>query len=148
MNHEDQIKLQALLDGELPPDEARTYLSHVQRDPAAAALLAELRATRQSLKSSPGPVIIPESREFYWSKIASEIERQERRAPARPPSRLLAGLRLLILPTAVVIVLVIIGFALHFHAKPGSPVASGTTTPPPAEPKLAGTDTTNTILGR
>jgi len=148
MTPEEQMKLSALLDGELPPDEARALSAQVEGDPAAAALLAELRTTRQTLRSIEVPVPIAESREFYWSKIAREIERHERRSPARPQSGLLAWLRLLVLPAAVVVVLVIVGFALHFHAQPGTPVATGSQPAPPAEPKLAGADTTNTILGR
>ena len=41
MNWEEQLKLQALLDGELPPDQARALSALVERDPAAADLLAE-----------------------------------------------------------------------------------------------------------
>lgn len=148
MNPEDQLKLQAFLDGELPPDEARALSALVEHDPAAAALLAELRTTRQALRSGEAPAAITESREFYWSKIARDIERHERRSPARPPSGLLGWLRLLVLPATVVVVLVIVGLSLHNHARPASPVATGNQPTPLAEPKLAGADTTNTILGR
>jgi len=148
MNPEDQLKLSALLDGELPPDEARALSALVERDSAAAALLAELRTTRQSLRSGEAPASITESREFYWSKIARDIERQECRSPAQPQSGLLTWLRLLVLPATVVVVLVIVGISLRNHARPASPVAAGHQPAPPAEPKLAGADTTNTILGR
>jgi len=148
MNWEEQLKLQALLDGELPPDQARALSALVERDPAAAALLAELRTARQTLRSGEATAAITESREFYWSKIARDIERQERRSPARPPSGLLAWLRLLVLPATVIVVLVIVGISLHNHAHPASPVATGHQPTPAAEPKLAGADTTNTILGR
>jgi len=148
MNWEEQLKLQALLDGELPPDQARALSALVERDPAAAALLAELRTARQTLRSGEATAAITESREFYWSKIARDIERQERRSPARPPSGLLAWLRLLVLPATVIVVLVIVGISLHNHAHPASPVATGHQPTPAADPKLAGADTTNTILGR
>ena len=148
MNPEDQLKLSALLDGELPPDEARALSALVERDSAAAALLAELRTTRQSLRSGEAPASITESREFYWSKIARDIERQECRSPAQPQSGLLTWLRLLVLPATVVVVLVIVGISLRNHARPASPVAAGHQPAPPAESKLAGADTTNTILGR
>ena len=148
MNPEDQLKLQAFLDGELPPDEARALSALVEHDPAAAALLAELRTTRQTLRSIEVPVPIAESREFYWSKIARDIERNERRSPARRQTGLLAWLRLLVLPATVVVVLVIVGISLHNHARPASPVATGNQPASPAEPKLAGADTTNTILSR
>jgi len=148
MNREDQLKLSALVDGELPPDEARALAALAERDPAAAALLAELRTTRQTLKSGEAPATVTESREFYWSKIARDIERQERRSPTRPSSGLLPWLRLLVLPATVVVVLVIVGISLHNHARPASPVATSSQPPTPAEPKLAGADTTNAILGR
>jgi anti-sigma factor RsiW len=148
MNWEDQLKLQALLDGELPPDEARALSDFVERDPAAAALLAQLRTTRQILRSGEAPCTMTEPREFYWSKIARDIERHERRSRDRQPSGLLAWLRLLVLPAAVVVVLVIVSISLHNHARTASPVATGNQPAPPAEPKLAGADTTNTILGR
>ena len=148
MTPEEQMKLSALLDGELPPDEARALSAQVEGDPAAAALLAELRTTRQTLRSIEVPIPIAESREFYWSKIARDIERQERRTPARPQTGLLAWLRLLVLPATVVVVLVIVSISLHNHARPASPMATGHQPTSPAEPKLAGADTTNPILSR
>jgi hypothetical protein len=42
-------------------------------------LLSELRHTRQDLSHHEQLVQLPESREFFWSKIEKEIERQERR---------------------------------------------------------------------
>ena len=47
MTNEQQLKLQAFLDGELPEREAREILAWTQRDSAAAALLAELKNTRR-----------------------------------------------------------------------------------------------------
>jgi hypothetical protein len=41
----------------------------------ATLLLGELRNTRQALKGSEAMVQLPESREFYWSKISREIAR-------------------------------------------------------------------------
>lgn len=148
MNPDAQLNLQALLDGELPPAEARALAAQVEQDPAAAALLAELRATRQTLHSAKIPLTVPESREFYWSKIARDIARLERRSPVRQKPGLLAWLRLLVLPATLVVVLVIVGLSLHYHARPAAPVATGTQPATPLEPKLAGADTTNTILSR
>ena len=67
MNEEQQLKLQAFLDGELPEDEAREVVSLIARDEGAKALHAELKHTRQALKSSEANVQLPESREFFWS---------------------------------------------------------------------------------
>src|SRR4051812_3107727 len=78
MNEEQQLKLQAFLDGELPERDAREITAWLQRDAAAAALFAELKATRQALAAAETPVALPESREFYWSKIARDLQALER----------------------------------------------------------------------
>ena len=49
MNYEAQLKLQSFLDGELSEGDAREVAAWVARDPQAAALLAELRHTRESV---------------------------------------------------------------------------------------------------
>ncbi len=76
MNNDEQLKLQAFFDGELPENEARAVASWVARDGEAAALLGELRNTRKALSDFESELRLPESREFYWSKISREIERQ------------------------------------------------------------------------
>ena len=55
------------------------------RDREAAALLEELRNTRAALAGFEAEVRLPESREFFWSKIEREIQRLE--APAPRPAR-------------------------------------------------------------
>jgi anti-sigma factor RsiW len=75
MNEEQQLKLQAFLDGELPAGEAREIAALVQRDAAAAALLAELKTTRAALAGAEPAASVPETREFYWSKIEREIRK-------------------------------------------------------------------------
>jgi anti-sigma factor RsiW len=77
-----QLKLQAWLDGELPEAEAAEVKAWVERDAEARALVAELRNTAGALTGNEPEIKLPESREFFWSKIQREIERQE--APARP----------------------------------------------------------------
>jgi anti-sigma factor RsiW len=77
MDHESQLKLQAFVDGELPEPEAREVASWLAKDAEATSLLNELRNTRRALKEAEPAVRVPESREFYWSKIQREIERQE-----------------------------------------------------------------------
>ena len=86
MNFEAQLKLQAYLDGELPEGERRAVESSLAQDADAAALLAELRQTNAALATFEAEIKLPESREFYWSKIEREIRRQEQaaRAQARP----------------------------------------------------------------
>jgi anti-sigma factor RsiW len=78
MNEEQQLRLQAYLDGELPEREARETAAWVESDPAAASLLAGLKAIRQVLAESEPAATLPESREFFWSKIARDIEAPDR----------------------------------------------------------------------
>ena len=82
MNLDDQLKLQAWLDGELPEDEAAAMSDRVARDPEARALMTELQNTATALKDFEAGVKLPESREFFWSKIEREIERSSRAEPA------------------------------------------------------------------
>lgn len=87
MNEEQQLKLQAYLDGELPEPERRRVAAWLANDAAAAALSAELRNTRQAFGHFDAGLKLPESREFYWSKIQREIRRRELSASATQPSR-------------------------------------------------------------
>jgi anti-sigma factor RsiW len=75
MDFETELKLQAYLDGELPEAEARDVAKLLAQDQETVLLLGELRNTRQAIKGSETIVQLPESREFYWSKIEREIER-------------------------------------------------------------------------
>lgn len=77
MDFKTELKLQAYLDGELPEPEARKVAQWLAQDQEAVLLLGELRNTRQAMKGSEGVVQLPESREFYWSKIEREIGRLE-----------------------------------------------------------------------
>ena len=77
MDFDAQLKLQAYLDGELPEKEAAEVARWVASDQEAALLLVELRNTRASLVGYDKRVQLPETREFYWSKIQREIARLE-----------------------------------------------------------------------
>ena len=110
MDYDAQLKLQAFLDGELPEAETNEVANWLARDKEATALLAELRNTRKAMVGFEIEVELPESREFFWSKIEREIQRLEPVAPAREPARFLTFLRSLVAPAAAVAVLVIAGF--------------------------------------
>jgi len=86
MNHEMELKLQAQLDGELSAAEAAEVDRLLQQDPAARALAAELKSTQAILLGNEIPRALPESPDFFWSKVQREIQRLEP-APARqrPP---------------------------------------------------------------
>jgi anti-sigma factor RsiW len=83
MNLDSQLKLQAHLDGELSGKDARQMEAWLADDAEARLLAEELRFAKEALAGNEPEVKLPETREFYWSKIAREIERQEL-APARP----------------------------------------------------------------
>jgi anti-sigma factor RsiW len=76
MNEEAQFKLQAYLDGELPAGETAEVRQWLARDEEARALLAELQHTNTALAGHEAEVKLPETREFFWSKIEREIGRQ------------------------------------------------------------------------
>jgi len=82
MKTEEQLKLMAYLDNEVSSSEARQIASWIE-DAEARALYEELRATKALLcVENEAPVVCPEGRDFYWSKIARGIESAERE-PAR-----------------------------------------------------------------
>ncbi len=110
MDLDTQLKLQAFLDGELPEDEAMAVVSLIARDEEAKALHAELKHTRKALKDSEDTVRLPESREFFWSKIEREIQRLEPVRPAAPSVSLFERLRRLLMPMGAVAALVLAGF--------------------------------------
>ena len=114
MTNEQQLKLQAFLDGELPEREAREILAWTQRDGDAAALLAELKNTRQAMLKSEPHLSMPESREFFWSKIEREIQRLEPPAAATPDVSIFAVLRRFLLPASAIAALIIAGMIAHF----------------------------------
>lgn len=85
MNPEIQLKLQAYLDNELGDAEAREMASLLESDPDAQTLSAELQAVRTLLNGNELEAKLPESREFYWSKIDRAIQQTSdlREASAR-----------------------------------------------------------------
>lgn len=90
MKVEDGIKLQAQLDGELTGREAQEIAALIENDAEARALFAELQQTRSMLTANEPEFRLPESREFYWSKIEREITRlEETPVAAQAPAWLL-----------------------------------------------------------
>ena len=121
MDFDSQLKLQAYLDGELPEAEAREVANWLARDREAVALHTELRNTRQALVGAEIGVELPESREFFWSKIKREIQRLESSPPAPQPVPWVARLRRLLVPVAGVALLVVAGL---LTLNPAGPAAS------------------------
>jgi anti-sigma factor RsiW len=109
MNEEFQLKLQAYLDGELPSAEAAQVEQWLERDPEARALRLELQNTAGALTGHEAEIKLPESREFFWSKIEREIGRQSAAPePAHKPYWLLWVLRALI-PAGTIAVICLLG---------------------------------------
>ncbi len=72
-----ELKLQAYLDGELSERQARRVAAWLANDTQAQQLAAELRHTKTLLGENLPEAHLPESREFYWSKIERAIQRAE-----------------------------------------------------------------------
>lgn len=84
MNQDFQLKLQAHLDGELTERETREVEAVLAVDAEARALLTELRNTTDALTDFETDLKLPETREFYWSKIQRQLQRQH--APEERPA--------------------------------------------------------------
>jgi anti-sigma factor RsiW len=111
MNVDLGIKLQAYLDGELPAADARAVTSLIERDAEARALLAELEQTRSLLRTNEPEFRLPESREFFWSKIEREIARPELAARSGAPGWFLFFRRHLAAATGSFVVFALAVFA-------------------------------------
>jgi anti-sigma factor RsiW len=86
MNVDVGIRLQAYLDGELTGREAQQVAALIESDAGARALFGELQQTRTWLKSNEPELSLPESREFFWSKVEREIEPLEKTPASGGPS--------------------------------------------------------------
>lgn len=77
-----ELKLQALLDGELDAREAREVEALLAQDVQSAALMQELKWTTGALVGNEAEVALPETREFFWSKVERTIAMEEKKAAA------------------------------------------------------------------
>jgi anti-sigma factor RsiW len=115
MNTEQQLKLQAFLDGELPERERRAILLWMQDNHEAAALFAELKNTRAAMVKSEPHLSVPETREFFWSKIERGIQRLAPEIKFAPEISIFARLRRLLLPAGALAALVMAGLVAHSY---------------------------------
>ena len=118
MTEEQQLKVQAFLDGELPESDSRDVAAWIAQDVDAAALLGELKNTRNALKGFVPEIKLPESREFYWSKIKREIERATPEPVAAPKASLFAWFRRALMPLGAVAALALVAI-VTFHSFTG-----------------------------
>ena len=86
MNEQLQHRVQAWVDGELTEAEAGKVAEQVRLDPAVRALAENLRSFATVLREGEPVRPVPESRDFYWSRIREGIQRAERAAD-RPEAR-------------------------------------------------------------
>ena len=123
MTEEQQLKLQGFLDGELPENEARSVASWLARDADATALMGELRNTRKTLADFEPRLTVPETREFYWSKIERQIQRLERVPPPTESVPMWSIIRRWLAPVgaaaALAVIAVVMGLHLEQSALPG-----------------------------
>jgi anti-sigma factor RsiW len=97
MKHNLELKVQAWVDGELPEKEARRIGDWIGRDAEAAALAAELGSLKQAMLQNEAAAHLTDSREFYWSKVQRQIEREggagrTKRLPWYAPWRRIAAM--------------------------------------------------------
>lgn len=124
MNEELQLKLQAFADGELSGREAREITDLLARDTDARTLFAELENTRGALAGYEAEIKLPESREFYWSKIEREIHRLEQAdRPRLEPVRFWSWRRFLV-PAGALAALVLLGSLMSPRLRTPTHIAS------------------------
>ena len=101
MNEETLMQVQAYLDNELTPADARKVAEVISTDPEARAIYQELKDTREILTTTgEAPLQLQDTREFYWSQIQRRIAAAEPRPATAPIGswwlRLVAPLGLLV----------------------------------------------------
>ncbi|MEJ0090670.1 MAG: hypothetical protein WDM80_13125 [Limisphaerales bacterium] len=92
MNQEQQLKLQAFLDGELPECEKRVillWLQTITRPPRCCGV-EKHTAGHGKIRTA---LSVPESRDFFWSKIEREIQRLEPETTAATDAYIFIALR-------------------------------------------------------
>ena len=115
MKHDLELKVQAWVDGELSERETARIGEWIARDPEASALAAELQDAKQVVASSELSFALPESREFYWSKIQRQLQSVEH--TPRPALGAWAWQRFL-MPLAGVAAIVCASLIVRMEMKP------------------------------
>ena len=87
--NEIELKVQALVDGELTGREAEELRARMETDAGLRALHARLTAVRGLMAGAELPRTLPESGDFHWSQISQAIGHGEREARrlAKPATR-------------------------------------------------------------
>jgi len=123
--NETQLKVQALVDGELTGREAEELRGRLETDAGLKEFYERLTAVRELMAGAELPRTLPESGDFHWSQISKAIEREERQAKhlARPVSGANWLLRW-VLPLAGIACLMLL-FTLQQTTKPNLSISLG-----------------------
>ncbi len=124
MNEELQLKLQAYADDELSERDAREMADLITKEADARAVLEELKHTRAALASYEAEIKLPESREFYWSKIEREIRRLEKSPAPEPEVSWMAAWRRFLVPAGALAGLVVLGLLMSPRLHDSSQLAT------------------------
>jgi len=86
--NENELKVQALVDGELTGAEAEALRERMETDDRLRELHAQLTAVRGLMAGAELPRALPELGDFHWNQISEAIRREERQTKrvARPAS--------------------------------------------------------------
>ena len=118
MNKELHLRVQSYLDGELSDREARQVETRLSQDADARALQAELAMAKGFLKANEPERQVPDSREFYWSKIQREIERAESVVISSGQSPWATWRKFLVPVAGVALVALMVVSTIRFNAVP------------------------------
>lgn len=126
MDSKTQLKLQAYLDGELSGLGAWRMQRRLASDPEARALVAKLETIKRTIAENEPARTVPESREFYWSKIEKQIQQLQPQLPKpdRPVQRPAFWPRQLLVPVlATACAALLVGLAvIHFASRSSYPI--------------------------
>jgi hypothetical protein len=118
MKHELELRVQAWVDGELSDKEAGQMADWVARNADAELLAGELRTCRETIVDNEPVVSLPETREFHWSKIERQIQR-EAFAPQRSPVSWITRWRQIVIPaTGVAALACVLALAVNQTRRP------------------------------
>ena len=113
MNWEQQLELQAWVDGELSEKDARRVAAFVESNSIARALAEELKMAKTFISANEPVMTVPETREFYWSQVRRRIESAGTTREVAPVAPLAFWWRRLVTPLsglALVAFLAVISF--------------------------------------
>lgn len=124
IEYDSQLKLQAYLDGELSVREARKVADWLAKNAEARSLLTELQYTNAALSGHESELGHPESREFFWSKVQRQIQREDKPQAEAAPVSIFAWLQRRLVPVSglALLLFVLTITAVQYRGQPASEV--------------------------